>query len=164
MEQQYLAYVDSKFGCFELKASYLGLSSLKLVANKGESTPNPPSYLLDYSQQLDDYFAGKLQSFDIPLDWDGQTAFNISVWKALLKVPYGHTTSYSALAYQLDNPKAVRAVGLANRNNPIAIVVPCHRVLAKNGDLQGYFYGLDMKRSLLQLENPMSFGSQGTLF
>jgi methylated-DNA-[protein]-cysteine S-methyltransferase len=81
-----------------------------------------------------------------------------------MKIPYGHTTSYSAIAKQLENPDSVRAVGQANRENPIAIIIPCHRVIAKSGDLQGYFYGLDMKRKLLELENPMSFGEQGSLF
>ena len=90
-------------------------------------------------------------------------------WIGALPLPlinlYGkHTTTYSAVAEQIGNPTAVRAVGLANRNNPIAIVVPCHRVIAKSGDLQGYFYGLDMKRGLLELENPMSFARQGSLF
>lgn len=114
--------------------------------------------------QLDLYFKRQLQEFDLKLDWGGATEFNISVWKELLKIPYGHTTSYSAIAETLKNPKAVRAVGLANRNNPIAIIVPCHRVIGKSGDLQGYFYGLDMKRRLLELENPMSFARQGSLF
>jgi methylated-DNA-[protein]-cysteine S-methyltransferase len=82
----------------------------------------------------------------------------------LLKVPYGHTTSYSAIANAIGQPAAVRAVGMANRNNPIAIIVPCHRVIAKTGHLQGYFYGLDVKRQLLELENPMSFARQETLF
>ena len=76
----------------------------------------------------------------------------------------GYTERYYAIAKQINNPEAVRAVGLANRSNPIAIVIPCHRVIAKDGDLQGYFYGLDMKRKLLELENPMSYGEQGSLF
>jgi methylated-DNA-[protein]-cysteine S-methyltransferase len=69
-----------------------------------------------------------------------------------------------SIAEKLGDPKAIRAVGQANKHNPIAIIVPCHRVIAKNGDLQGYFYGLDFKRRLLELENPMSFARQGSLF
>lgn len=98
------------------------------------------------------------------LDLSDGTNFNQSVWRELLKIPYGRTSSYSKIAKNIGNPDAVRAVGLANRNNPLAIVVPCHRVIAKNGDLHGYFYGLDIKRKLLELENPMSFGEQGSLF
>jgi methylated-DNA-[protein]-cysteine S-methyltransferase len=86
------------------------------------------------------------------------------VWNLLQEIPYGHTTSYLALADKLGDKKAVRAVGQANRHNPIAIIVPCHRCIAKNGDLQGYFYGLDTKRQLLELENPLSFARQGSLF
>jgi methylated-DNA-[protein]-cysteine S-methyltransferase len=81
-----------------------------------------------------------------------------------LKIPYGHTTTYQAIAENLGDKKAVRAVGQANRHNPIAIIVPCHRCIAKSGELQGYFYGLDMKRQLLELENPLSFARQGSLF
>jgi methylated-DNA-[protein]-cysteine S-methyltransferase len=98
------------------------------------------------------------------LDWDGAAYFNRADWGELVKIPNGRTTSYSAIAEKIGNPTAVRAVGLANRNNPIAIIVPCHRVIAKSGDLHGYFYGLDMKRRLLELENPMSFARQGSLF
>ncbi|MFK7936185.1 MAG: methylated-DNA--[protein]-cysteine S-methyltransferase, partial [Saprospiraceae bacterium] len=134
----------------------------------GEETPPTdhatPDTLAYYVQQLDEYFQRKRTEFDLKLDWGGATAFNRSVWKALTEIPYGRTTTYSAIANKLNNPKAVRAVGLANRNNPIGIMVPCHRVIAKSGDLQGYFYGLDMKRKLLELENPMSFAQQGSLF
>ncbi|HEB62011.1 MAG TPA: MGMT family protein, partial [Bacteroidetes bacterium] len=76
----------------------------------------------------------------------------------------GRTCSYTDIAARIDNPKAVRAVGLANRNNPIPIIVPCHRVISKTGKLRGYFYGLEMKMALLQLENPNSFANQGSLF
>ncbi len=153
------------FGLLEIKGSYLGISSLKLVEEPTMKNQGPvPEILMEAVHQLDEYFQQKRQEFDLKLDWAGKSEFNISVWKELIKIPYGHTTSYSALAHKIENPKAVRAVGLANRNNPIAIVVPCHRVLAKNGDLHGYFYGLDIKRSLLELENPMSFARQASLF
>ena len=133
---------------------------------KGHRGPShaPTAILQKCVEQLDEYFSGERKKFDLQLDWLDATDFNKAVWKELVKIPYGRTTNYSAIAEKIGNPTAVRAVGLANRNNPIAIIVPCHRVIAKNGDLQGYFYGLDMKRQLLELENPRSFARQGSLF
>lgn len=157
------AYISTSFGCFELVGSELGIQRVQLVEDKQPSA-TIPAVLKDGAVQLKEYFEGKRKSFDLKLDWNGKSAFNQQVWEQLLEIPYGHTTSYSAIAEKLDNPKAVRAVGLANKFNPIAIIVPCHRVIAKSGNLQGYFYGLDMKRRLLELENPMSFARQGSLF
>ena len=159
-------YYPGPFGLLQIQGSYLGITSLKLVDKQDppESKDNIPTVLSDARNQLDEYFQQRRQLFDLTLDWAGHSEFNIAVWKELVKIPYGQTTSYSALAYKLNNPRAVRAVGLANRNNPIAIVVPCHRVIAKSGDLHGYFYGLDVKRQLLELENPLSFARQGSLF
>lgn len=102
-------------------------------------------------RQLETYFAGELRQFDLPLDLRG-TPFQMRVWAALLAIPYGETRSYSQLARQIGAPRAVRAVGGANHANPIAIVVPCHRVIAAGGALAGYGGGLDRKRFLLELE------------
>ncbi len=101
--------------------------------------------------QLNEYFAGTRKTFSIPLDMRG-TEFQKRVWNALLEIPYGETWSYKQLAEFIDNPKAVRAVGGANHNNPIMIIVPCHRVIGSNGSLTGYAGGLDMKEHLLNLE------------
>ena len=101
--------------------------------------------------QLDEYFAGERTSFELPLDAQG-TPFQKSVWKALCEIPYGKTCSYADIAARLGNDKACRAVGMANHNNPIAIVIPCHRVIGKNGALTGYAGGMEKKRTLLQLE------------
>ncbi len=158
------AYYKSPFGCFEIKGTANGVKSVQLQQGKECPGVAVPVELAEAVRQLGEYFDRKRTRFDLPLDFSGGTGFNQSVWKELLNIPYGHTTSYSAIAKKLGNPDAVRAVGLANRNNPIAIIVPCHRVIAKNGELQGYFYGLEMKRKLLELENPMSFGEQGKLF
>ena len=158
------AHFYSKFGCFEIKGSVRGIQSVRLVNTKPCPAGPIPQVLKSCVKQLDEYFKGERQKFELTLDWGGATDFNVSVWRELVQIPYGHTTTYSAIAEKIKKPTAVRAVGLANRNNPIAIIVPCHRVIAKNGDLQGYFYGLDMKRSLLELENPMSFARQGSLF
>lgn len=102
-------------------------------------------------QQLDAYFAGKLEQFDLPLKISG-TPFQERVWKALCEIPFGQTWSYAQLARHIGNPKAVRAVGTANGRNPISIIVPCHRVIGAEGSLVGYGGGLDKKTFLLQLE------------
>lgn len=157
-------YVESPIGRFELSGTEQGLQRVQLYKGEAKASEELPEPVQTAADQLSEYFAGERQVFDLKMDWGEATAFNQSVWRELLKIPFGRTTSYSKIAHQIDNPAAVRAVGLANRNNPIAIIVPCHRVIAKNGDLHGYFYGLEAKRFLLQLENPMSFATQGSLF
>lgn len=103
------------------------------------------------TRQLEAYFSGKLESFDLKLALEG-TEFQKSVWKALCKLPYGETRTYKDIAASVGKPKAYRAVGLANNRNPIAIIVPCHRVIGSNGKLTGYASGLDVKAFLLKLE------------
>lgn len=158
------AHYLSPFGCFRIEGSERGIRSVQLVSDKPCPVGPIPRALRDCIVQLDEYFRGRRRVFDLKLDWSGSTDFNKSVWRELRQIPYGRTTSYLRIAEKLGDPKAIRAVGQANRRNPIAIIVPCHRVIAKNGDLQGYFYGLDMKRKLLELENPLSFARQGSLF
>lgn len=157
-------YLSSRFGCWEIQGSELGISSVQLVQKSPCPEGPVPEVLQECVAQLQEYFDGKRQAFTVKLDFGGAPDFNVSVWKELLKVPYGHTTTYSGIAEKLGDPNLVRAVGQANAHNPIAIIIPCHRCIAKSGDLQGYFYGLDMKRALLELENPMSFARQGELF
>lgn len=103
-------------------------------------------------QQLQAYFSGRLQAFDVPLDLSAGTAFQQAVWQALLAVPAGQTCSYLALATRLGKPSATRAVGAAVGCNPVSIIVPCHRVLGSTGQLTGYAGGLWRKQALLQLE------------
>lgn len=157
------AYYQSPIGWLEIESSNKGIRRINRV-----ETPKTHSDEDEVLQlailQLQAYFSGERQEFNLPLDWEGEPEFSQKVWELLLEIPYGHTASYLSIAEKLGNPNSVRAVGQANRHNPIAIVVPCHRVIAKNGDLQGYFYGLEVKRQLLQLENPQSFGIQGDLF
>ena len=114
------------------------------------------------AQQLRQYLAGMRQAFDLPLDLRGGTPFQQAVWRALLLIPRGATTSYGALARQIGQPAAVRAVGAAVGRNPISIVVPCHRVLGAGGALTGYAGGLARKQALLRLEGapPSIFPSQ----
>jgi methylated-DNA-[protein]-cysteine S-methyltransferase len=104
-------------------------------------------------EQLQQYFAGERQQFDLPLDLSTGTAFQQQVWAQLQAIANGDTVSYGQLSQQIGNPKAVRAVGAAVGRNPISIVVPCHRVLGANGALTGYAGGLDRKTALLQLES-----------
>lgn len=158
------AVIYTKFGNFEITGSEKGIQTLRKVDDQEPLTEDVPKVLQRCAQQLNAYFAGKLKEFDLELDWSGASEFNIKVWKVLKQVPYGHTISYGAIAKLIGNPQAYQAVGLANKYNRIAIIVPCHRCIGKDGDLTGYFYGLDMKQALLQLENPMSFAKQGSLF
>jgi methylated-DNA-[protein]-cysteine S-methyltransferase len=102
-------------------------------------------------KELDQYFAGRLKTFSTPVAFNG-THFQTTVWQELRRIPYGETISYLDLAKRIKNPAAVRAVGMANGANPIAIIVPCHRVIGSNGSLTGFGGGLPTKRALLELE------------
>ena len=102
-------------------------------------------------KQLDEYFAGNRKQFDIPIKFNG-TDFQVKVWEELLKIPYGETCSYLDIAKRIGNPKASRAVGMANNKNKIIIIVPCHRVIGSNKKLVGYACGLEVKEKLLELE------------
>jgi len=105
-------------------------------------------------RELKEYFEGKRQDFTVPLDLRG-TEFQKKCWRALLKIPYGKTRSYAQIAKTVGCPKGFRAVGMANHDNPVPIIVPCHRVLASDGTLGGYGGGLDVKRKLLELEGAL---------
>lgn len=119
--------------------------------------PAMAARLLDrVAAQLDDYFAGERTAFDLPLAPLG-TPFQRSVWQALLAIAYGRTASYADVARAIGQPAAVRAVGAANGRNPIAIVVPCHRVIGADGTLTGYAGGIERKRALLALEARHAF-------
>ncbi len=159
-----IAYYDSPIGRLEIKASSEGLISVNKIKRALKMEKEGAGIVQECKSQLEEYFAGKRTEFDLQFDWSEHGDFQKSVWNELLKIPFGRTTSYGAIAEKIGDKNASRAVGMANRHNPIAIIVPCHRVIAKNGELQGYFYGLDTKRFLLQLENPKSFAIQGELF
>lgn len=108
-------------------------------------------FFKEAERQLDAYFSGKLKSFDLKLAAEG-TDFQKTVWKALYQIPYGETRTYKDIAASIGRPNASRAVGLANNRNPIAIIVPCHRVIGSTGKLVGYASGLEVKEFLLKLE------------
>ena len=105
----------------------------------------------DAREQLEQYFRGERRDFDLPIQLDGNR-FELSVWSALRSIPYGETASYGEIARALGHPDAPRAVGAANGRNPVAIIVPCHRVIGADGSLTGYGGGLERKRFLLELE------------
>ena len=107
--------------------------------------------LRECQRQLEEYFAGKRFKFSLPIELEG-TNFQKKVWQALTCIPYGEVWSYRELAQAVGNPKACRAVGMANHNNPISIIIPCHRVIGADGSLTGYGGGLDKKQYLLELE------------
>jgi methylated-DNA-[protein]-cysteine S-methyltransferase len=136
---------------------FMNRRSLKrVIAAHAEANPGAtwePS-LLDLKQvteQLESYFLGTLREFEIPLDPLG-SEFQLKVWSALSRIPFGATRTYGDIAREVDQPKAARAVGLANHDNPVAIVVPCHRVIGANGSLTGYGGGVNRKRWLIEHE------------
>ena len=133
-----------------LQGVFLKQQTIQMTKSLKNKTP-ATCILADTTKQLEEYFAGKRNDFDLPFDIEG-TVFQTQVWKALSKIPYGKTVSYSDIAKKINNPKAVRAVGSANGKNPLCIIVPCHRVIAADGTLGGYSGGLDIKTKLLELE------------
>ncbi len=137
-------------------ASAKGLVRLEFEARmqklrSGTTLQESKSALASYLRELDEYFAGERREFTFALDLRG-TDFQLACWNALLEIPYGETRSYRDLAEAIGHPHAFRAVGMSNNRNPVAIVVPCHRVIASSGSLCGYGGGLHIKRKLLELE------------
>jgi methylated-DNA-[protein]-cysteine S-methyltransferase len=147
---------ESPVGRLLVAADAEGLRYLLFEAGRSEVKPlqgwrEDGSRLAEVVRQLRAYFAGALRSFDLPLAPEG-TPFQLRVWRELLAIPYGETISYGELARRIGNPRASRAVGLANGTNPISIVIPCHRVIGSSGRLTGYGGGLRNKEWLLGLE------------
>lgn len=149
------ATIDSPVGPLLLASDEAGLRCLSFVRD-GRPAPAAdwrldPGALAPVVAELEAYFAGRLTRFTVPLAPRG-TPFQLAVWRALCDIPYGETVSYGEIARRIGRPAAVRAVGLANGANPIAIIVPCHRVIGSNGTLTGYGGGLPTKQALLALE------------
>ena len=150
--------ISSPVGRLKLVASERGLAAILWENGDPERVrleplvedPSDP-ILIETERQLASYFAGKLKAFDVPLDFKG-TAFQKSVWAALLTIPFGETRSYGDIARQIGRPTASRAVGAANGKNPISIIAPCHRVIGSTGALTGFAGGLATKERLLGLE------------
>lgn len=141
--------VDSPVGRLRIAADEVGLTAVTRTEAPLSASDLP--LLQEAARQLDAYFSGALTAFDLPLHMAG-TPFQRRCWDALLTIPYGETISYGEQARRIGNPKAARAVGGANRRNPLCIVVPCHRVIGSGGALTGYGEGLDMKQWLLRHE------------
>lgn len=147
-------YLDTPLGKVKVCASANGITSVVFTQPEDQDIASMPSALVTAAcDQLRQYFDGELSEFSVELDLFG-TEFQCQVWHSLLTIPYGQTCSYSDIAKQLNNPKAVRAVGAANGKNPVSIIVPCHRVIGANGTLTGYAGGLNRKEWLLNLESP----------
>ncbi|HEY2576402.1 MAG TPA: methylated-DNA--[protein]-cysteine S-methyltransferase [Streptosporangiaceae bacterium] len=153
------AVIDSPLGPLTLLAAGGALTGLYMngrepgqagTAREVSDAQDAP-VLAEAGRQLEEYFAGRRQSFDLPLALEG-TAFQRRVWDALLGIGYGKTVTYGQLADQLGQPTAARAVGLANGRNPVSIIVPCHRVIGSDGSLTGYGGGIPSKQRLLDLE------------
>lgn len=147
----YCDYLKTDIGLIEMieeSGKIVRIHLVETIQNKVNTT----TLLTKVKKQLQEYFTGNRKVFDLEIDFTG-TTFQKKVWSALLKIPYGETVSYQDIANRIGNPKAVRAVGGAIHRNPLLIVIPCHRVIGKNGDLTGFAYGMNAKRKLLELEN-----------
>jgi methylated-DNA-[protein]-cysteine S-methyltransferase len=142
--------VGSPVGPLELTADDESVIGIRFHATTPIAAP-PVGLLTETANQLAAYFAGRLRTFDLPLNPAG-TPFQLRVWAALRELPYGTTCSYADLAGRIGRPAAIRAVGAANGRNPIPIVIPCHRVIGRDGRLVGFGGGLDAKRALLTME------------
>ncbi len=157
MENLYYVRTPSLAGPLFLAVSAKGLVRLEFEGRMMKLNPvtiqlrESKSALTPYLRELDEYFAGERREFSFALDLRG-TEFQLACWNALLEIPYGETRSYRDIAQAIGHPHAYRAVGMSNNRNPIAIVVPCHRVIASSGSLCGYGGGLDIKRQLIELE------------
>jgi len=157
VETLFYVRTPSPVGPLFLAASTKGLMRLEFEARMQKLNPGTTQLhkskpaLAPYLRELNDYFAGERREFSFPLDLRG-TEFQLACWHALLEIPYGETRSYRDIAQAIGHPHAYRAVGMSNNRNPVAIVVPCHRVIASSGSLCGYGGGLDIKRKLLDLE------------
>ena len=154
----YLWTMDSPVGPVTILASEQGLRRIEFAPEErmaihiaGQAVERKMPFPV--VEQLQEYFAGRRREFDLPLDLENQgTPFQLRCWQALLRIPYGQVVSYAHQAQAVGSPKGFRAVGQANHHNPISIVVPCHRVIAADRKLGGYGGGLDVKRTLLELE------------
>jgi methylated-DNA-[protein]-cysteine S-methyltransferase len=157
---------ESSLGIIKIKAAETGLQEVFFIDEAKDKTIDwsfPENEICAITAlQLEEYFKGERKAFDLPLSPIG-TGFQQTVWKELLQIPFGKTNTYSGIANNLNNPLSVRAVGTANGRNPIAIIIPCHRVIGANGTLTGYAGGLWRKEALLKLEGHPNF-SQPSLW
>jgi methylated-DNA-[protein]-cysteine S-methyltransferase len=157
MRSFFYTTMKSPVGTLLLTGDDCGLRLLSFENSKRAAAVQPAwksdqAPFAEVIRQLQAYFSGERKDFDLPVAPEG-TDFQLKVWRSLLTIPYGETISYRTLAERIGNPKAVRAVGLANGRNPIPIIIPCHRVIGGDGSLTGFGGGLSTKRKLLDLES-----------
>jgi methylated-DNA-[protein]-cysteine S-methyltransferase len=148
----YKTYVDSEIGLLEICASDKGITAVNFMVEEEVGLRDAHPLLNTCVEELAEYFRGERHVFSVALDLHG-TTFQKQVWRELLKIPFGETISYLELAKRVGNEKAMRAVGMANGRNPIALIVPCHRVIGSDGQLRGYASGVWRKEWLLQHES-----------
>ncbi len=155
MKENFAVY-PSRLGDIKITYTDEAITGIEVGASDYDSRESMPSALSESAiEQLNEYFTGKRKEFDLPLAPSG-TLFQQKVWAQLREIPYGQTRSYKDIALAVGSPKGFRAIGWANNKNPIAIVIPCHRVIGADGSLVGYGGGLDMKQKLLDLEKKNS--------
>ena len=153
----FVSIYRSEIGPIEIVGNQKGILNITFVEKAFRSDRNPPACMTDCLRQLDEYFKGKRQKFNLPLILSG-TDFQKAVWQQLQKIPFGETASYGDVARAIDNPRAFRAVGNANNKNNIPIIIPCHRVIGSDGQLVGFGSGIWRKEWLLDHERAYLIG------
>lgn len=148
------AYLESPVGILEIKGDHKGLAAVTFLDAEEMPSDSIPEVLKPAVRQLEEYFNNSRKDFDLQLAPEG-TAFQKKVWERLQTIPFGKTTSYQKMANELGDPKVIRAAASANGKNPIAIIIPCHRVIGSDGSLTGYAGGLHRKKWLLEHESPV---------
>ncbi len=147
-----IGYLETPIGLLQISADTIGITEVKFIDHGQRKQEQENPWIRQAQKELQEYFERRRQSFHVPLHIINGTDFQRLCWDALLKIPYGETRSYYEQACIINRPKAVRAVGGANHHNPIAIIIPCHRIIAKNGSLCGYGGGIMRKDYLIRLE------------
>lgn len=161
---KYHLQYESPCGMLRIESNGTGITNITRLQDSSDREDHPDKICNQALRELQEYFKGERNAFDVSLDISAGTPFQQSVWQGLIDIPFGKTITYGALANILNNPKAVRAVGTANGKNPILIIIPCHRVIGSDGSLIGFSAGLDMKKDLLSLESGNEVGVQASLF
>ena len=161
---QFQLTYNSPSGILRIYSNGKGVNKIERIYEYDSSSDKPDIHCQQAKKELEEYFDGQRKIFEVKIDMTAGTIFQQAVWDQLCKIPFGKTKSYGQLANEMNNPKAVRAVGTANGKNPILIIVPCHRVIGADGSLTGFSAGMDMKKNLLSLEQGKTVGTQTSLF
>lgn len=157
MAEYFKTFLKTANHLLKIESDSLAIKAISFVKELEEPSDMQPQILEEAQGQLKEYFEGNLREFNLRLEPEG-TDFQKKVWSLLYKIPYGKTWTYAEMANKLGDPKVIRAAASANGKNPVAIVIPCHRVIGTNGSLTGYAGGLENKRYLLDLENRVANG------